>query len=92
MLVLMMNEQHPTHNITNDPSEELVRAWEFIHRDIKLPPRIREIALLAASLHTLEKRGITVSDLVRSGDNKDNAEKKIQDAMRFRIASSSSNY
>ena len=36
--------------------------------------------MLAASLHILEKRGITVSDLVRSGDNKDNAEKKIQDA------------
>ncbi len=38
--------------------------------------------MLAASLHIFENRGITVSDLENLGNNKHNAEKKINDARR----------
>ena len=47
-----------------------------------LPPQAREILLLAASIHLREGKGLTVKHLQRSGFEKDNAEKVIQDARR----------
>jgi len=57
--------------------EDLVREWESLHPDRILKRKIREVALLAASLHLYEARGITVQDLTKLGDQKDNAERKI---------------
>ncbi len=56
--------------------EPLVRDWESDHKQI-LPPPARELALLAASIHLGEGRGILVSDLKRLGLEKDNAERKL---------------
>ncbi len=68
---------------TNDP-EVLVRDLEsrFLHRlgKKKFSPQERHLLHLAASLHLLERRGITVSDLERTNKGKDNAEKIIQNA------------
>ncbi len=61
--------------ITNP--ENLVRDWEANHPHIPLSRSARELALLAASLHLYEGRGITVSDLQRLGLEKDNAEMKL---------------
>ena len=56
--------------------ESLVRDWESDHRRT-LPPPARELALLAASIHLGEGRGILVSDLKKLGLEKDNAERKL---------------
>ncbi len=77
-----LNNNHIDYLVTKNPAEEMVREWEVTHETIKLPPRIRELALFAASIHLYEKGGITVRDLEKLGDTKDNAEKKIQDARR----------
>jgi hypothetical protein len=57
--------------------EDLVRDWESLHPDKKLKGKARAVALLAASLHLYEGRGITVQDLTRLGNERDNAERKI---------------
>jgi hypothetical protein len=54
-----------------------------MHLRIRLTPKIRELALLAASIHILEYRGIIVNDLKKLGISNDNAEKKLQDALRL---------
>jgi len=56
--------------------EDLVRDWELLHPDKKLKGKAKEVALLAASLHLYDGRGITVKDLTRLGDERDNAERK----------------
>ncbi len=58
-------------------AENLVRDWEANHPHIPLSRSARKLALLAASLHLYEGRGITVSDLQRLGLEKDNAEMKL---------------
>jgi hypothetical protein len=71
------------HTTPRDPAQEMVRDWEVTHTRIRLTPKIRELALLAASIHILEYRGIIVNDLKKLGISNDNAEKKLQDALRL---------
>ena len=54
-----------------------MRDWESSHPGIKLTRRARKLALLAASLHLYEGRGITVNDLMKLRMGKDNAEMKL---------------
>lgn len=48
----------------------------------KLPPQARYNLLLAASLHILEGKDITMGYLEKLGFRKNNAEKKIFDAKK----------
>lgn len=50
------------------------------HKQV-LPPQPRKLALLAASIHLGEGRGLLVSDLIKLGLGKDNARKKMYDSM-----------
>jgi hypothetical protein len=60
---------------SNDP-DSVVRNWESDHHQV-LPNNVRKLALLAASIHLGEGRGILVSDLEKLGLSKDNAERKL---------------
>jgi hypothetical protein len=67
----------PTNNGIAAGPENLVREWESLHPGITLSRRARELALLAASFHLHERRGITVGDLEKLRLGKDNAEMKL---------------
>ncbi len=71
---------------TTDDPETVIRDLEARHlhrlQMKKLPPQARHILLLAASLHRLDGKGITVGYLEKLGFRKDNAEKQLQDSRR----------
>jgi hypothetical protein len=60
---------------STDPVEDLVRELEANNK--QLSKIFRKIARLAASIHIIHQRGITVSDLVDNGFGKDYAEKLL---------------
>jgi len=64
---------------STDPVEDLVREWEANNK--QLSTTSRKIARLAASIHIMYQRGITVSDLVDNGFGKDYAERLLPQAV-----------
>jgi hypothetical protein len=64
-----------------DPVEDLVRDWEAKNNRKALSKTFRNIALQAATIHIIQERGITVSDLVIDGFKRDYAEKLLPQAV-----------
>jgi len=63
-----------------DPVEDLVREWEAKNNKA-LSTTFRNIALQAATIHLIQERGITVSDLEDNGFRKNYAEKLLPQAV-----------